>query len=364
MSSTPSWTVVLLSKNGSSNVNSPNTSTAQEAAKQGTRVAAEWRGGVGSLVRLCVGILNGFVAFEGNKALLDAFFAPLVEAGVFTVDEARLGRSASKVSMLITIGQHEQMLQRPDIARQLMAGFTIVYQACQIYKIISGDDERKTVDLSRILAECPEHGAREYLLTQTRLLKRGAAAREDKPPPADAFGQPVMTASLRQLIEEKRQFDLLVLTPGHEYRLIGEDYPYDPMREGTVLERNLPIHQIVDDNAVIVVAAKEHELPLVSNKLLDLCGFARTSEILLADQPGSRRITDSDIIVIAKRGRARINVPANVWNDRDGALQPLSLAAEVFPQGSRRLHVFASAQTAGWCCVSSEDSWLKKPTVR
>ena len=57
---------------------------------QGTRLAAEWHRGVGSLVRLCVGIRNGFRAFEKDKALLDAFLAPLVEGGVITADEAML----------------------------------------------------------------------------------------------------------------------------------------------------------------------------------------------------------------------------------------------------------------------------------
>ena len=98
------------------------------------------------------------------------------------------------------------------------------------------------------------------------------------------------------------------------------------LQEST-LERCLPIHRVVNGDAAIVVAAKECDLPVIANKLLDLCGFDRPSDILLTHPAKSRKITEAEIIIIAKRGKARVNLPADAWCGEERVLDPLKVAA-------------------------------------
>ncbi len=343
-----------------------NSVTVNDASAQGAQVAAQWRGGVGSLVRLCIGIRDGFRAFEKDKALLDAFLVPLVEAGVITRDEARLGRSAAKISMLYQIGEHEHLLLRPEITRHLMAGYTLAYQSCVIYKQLQGDEAQRVDELARILAECPDDGAREYLLGVTRRLKRHAAA-EHVPNQADAqaAGDAPPTGTLGGLIDEGQRFDLILVTPEPaEFRLLDEDYHDEVGAEEATLARLLPIHRVVDGDAAIIVAVPHRDFPVVANKLLDLCGFSRPSLVLLKRPTTSHDITNSEIIVAATRGDARLNMPKDGWVGDGRALELLTVAAELCPDAARRLHLFASARAQGWCCVSSADSWLERPSLR
>jgi hypothetical protein len=335
------------------------------AAAAGARVAADWRRSVDSLINVCVGIRSGVLDFEKDKALLDAFLAPLIECGVLTAEEAKLGRSGSKLSMLIQIGEHAQLLRHDEVSRHLLAGYTIVYQTCVIYKNLPGGELQKVQELVRILAACPEDGARKYLLAATRHLKRNQSAPKGMgKADAQVAVEPPARTSLHELIEAGQRFDLVVLTPGKELSLLGEDYPDDPMQEESTLECSLPIHRIVNDDAALVVAARECELPVVVNKLLDLCGFDRPCDILLVQPVTSRKITEAEILVIAKRGRARVDLPEGAWLGDKHALQPLEVAGQLCPDANRRLHLFASAQSQGWCCVPSDDAWLERPSVR
>ena len=79
--------------------------------------------------------------------------------------------------MLCQIGEHEDLLLRPEITRHLMAGYTLVYQSCVIFKQLLGDEAQKVDELARILAACPEDGAREHLLANAR-----AASSATQPP--------------------------------------------------------------------------------------------------------------------------------------------------------------------------------------
>lgn len=342
-----------------------NAPTQDAASAHGAHLAAEWHRGTGSLLRLCLGVKNGYVAYEKNKALLDAFLAPLVEADVFTAEEAILGRSASKISMFCQIAEHEQLLKAQGIARHLMSGYTIVYQACVIFKQLKGDEAQRTAELERILAACPEDGARDYLLGVTRRLKRDAAAeRHPRRTEVQSAGNAPPVTTLRALMGEGRRFDLIVLTPGDDLRLLGDDYPEEVGQEESTLASLLPIHRVAAGDAVAIVAAPHRDFPIVTTRLLELCGFSRPSRVLLTRQNASRDITDADILVVAKRGAARLDLPGNSWGGEGGVLEPLDVAARLCPDAARRLHLFASAQAQGWCCVRPEESWLERPSVR
>ncbi len=340
--------------------------TAEYATARGAQLAAEWQGGIASCMRMCRGLRDGVLSFEGAPALLNAFLAPLVGCGVLTQNDALLGRSSAKISMLMQIAEHEHLLLRLEIARHLANGFTIAYQACVIFKRLPGKEEEKVNELARILAECPDDGAREYLLGVTRRLKRDAAA-ERAPQQADAqaTGDAPPTGTLGGLIDGGRRFDLIVVTPEPaEFRLLGEDYHDEVGAEESTLARLLPIRRVVDGDAAIIVAAPHRDFPVVANKLLDLCGFSRPSRVLLTRPTTSRDITDAEVIVIAKRGDARLNLPEDGSGDEEGALEPLEAAARLCPDAAHRLHLFASAQTQGWCCVPVDGSWLERPSVR
>ena len=141
-----------------------NERTTRDATAHGAQVAADWHGGVKSLIRACVGVNNGVRAYGNDKALFAAFLAPLIARGVLTADEARQGRSGSKLSMLNQIGEHAAMLLHPDIAPRLIMGYPAVYQAVVVFKKLPGaDDAQRIRELARILENCPDDHAREYL---------------------------------------------------------------------------------------------------------------------------------------------------------------------------------------------------------
>jgi hypothetical protein len=332
------------------------------AAAAGARVAADWRRSVDSLINVCVGIRSGVLAFEEDKALLDAFLAPLIECGVLTADEARLGRSGSKLSMFFQIGEHAQLLRCDEVSRHLLAGYTLVYQICVIYKNLPGGERQKVQELARILAECPQDRAREYLLGVTRQIKHAAKSSEfAKPAPCSMQGT-APNVSLRDLIASERRFDLLLVTPNKALPLLDTDYPIDPQHEGSMLERCLPVHELLSEEAAAVVVTRICDFPIVATRLLPLCGFARAHRVLRVDVLTPIDVTEGHIIVTAKRGKQRLVLPQAI-----AAIDPTAdtaIAAELFPDTTTRLHLFAPGQRPGWTSLVGDDSWLERPSLK
>jgi hypothetical protein len=165
----------------------------------------------------------------------------------------------------------------------------------------------------------------------------------------------------RDLIAAGERFDLLLVTPGKDdLAHLRADYSDD-----STLARCLPLFQLIEDSAAAIVTARTSDLPVIANVLLPLCGFRRLSRVLLTQRPTSPDVTDAEIIITAQRGDMRLRPSEDGgWLDHVGSIDPLAIAARLFPATSRRLHVFASAKADGWRCLVGDDSWAEQPSLR
>jgi hypothetical protein len=236
---------------------------------EGRLAANDWHGSVKSLISACVRIRRVILTGRVDQAYLQALLTALVDGRVLSKAEARLGLAAPKLSKLIKIGQGADLLRRSEIAPFLMPSYTTIYQLVVLSETLpDGHEEQKAEALVRILAACPGEISREYLIEETRRLKRARnvakavnGIRLPERPPTEP--------KPRDLLEAGEQFDLLLLTPSKsDLGLLRTDYS-----DGT-LERCLPLYKLIRESAAAVIAAQIADLPLIGNVLLPLCGFS------------------------------------------------------------------------------------------
>ena len=331
----------------------------EQAAERGAKVAAYWHGGIESQINLCVGIRDGLLAYGHSKELLDAFLAPFVASGVFTADEALQGPSGSKLSMYKQVGEHERLLRNPQIAAKLVAGYTIAYQVCVVFKNLPGSDEgQKIAELARILADCPDDGAREYRIEHTRRLKRLRKAENSEQDDGDQSDGSAAGDTLRALREAREQFDLLAVTFGDELRqLIKNDADF------SMLERCLPLYQLRNNRAAVVIVGRHLDLMRFAERLLPIFGFDKTEATLLVRRPGSSLISEVEAIVVAQRNYMPLSLPEDgTWLvEHGGVVDPPAIAAQICAAANHKWHVFARAQTEGWRCLIGQKSLFEMP---
>jgi len=335
-----------------------------DPAAEASLVAADWHRSAESLILACTRIKDAFLTFGNEQALLKAFITGLVDGHVLSRSEAKLGRAAPKLSKLIKIGEHADLLRRTEISPLLVPSYTTIYQVTVLFeKLPKGDEEQSIKELERILAKCPGDISREFLLEQTRRLKvkpkRSAAKGVTA---ARVSGEPPAAQKPRDLIEAGERFDLLLLTPSkQDLRLLRADYT-----EASTLQRCLPpLSKLIDPGAAIIIAARVSDLPVIVNILLPLCGSSRPSHILLARQPASPDVTDAEVFVTTESTELGLSLPEDGgWLDHAGPIDAPAVAARLCPAASRKLHVFAAAQADGWRCLVGDDSGIEKPSIR
>jgi len=335
-----------------------------DPAAEGSQVAADWHGSAASLILACVRIKNALLTFGEDRALLDAFLAALVDGHVLSSAEAKLGRAAPKLSKLVMIGEHADLLRREEIFPLLVPSYTTIYHVTVLFeKLPKGDEEQSIKELERILAKRLGDISREFLLEQTRLLKVKATPKRSAVKGATAAhvsGDPPATQKPCDLIKAGEEFDLLVLTPREkDLAHLRADYS-----DASTLARCLPLQRLTAHGAAAIIMARMSDVPVIENKLLPLCGFRRLSRVLLAQRPTSPDITDAEIIIMAERGKMRLSPPEDGgWLDDAGPIDSLAIAARLCPDASSRLQVFAPAQADGWRCLVGDDSWAEVPSV-
>jgi len=339
--------------------NVTNAHSNMDPTKEASLVAADWHGSAESQILACVRIRGDILTFEKDQAALRAFLAALVDDHVLPRAEAKFGRAAPKLCKLIKIGEHADLLQRKEIIPFLEPGYTTLYQLVVLAEELPKDKEPRVTELLRILTNCRGEVSRDFLIEETRRRKqaRGAAKRVAA---ARVTGEPSAAAqTLPALIEAGEQFELVLLTPGErDLARLRADYA-----DGSTLERCLPQLKRIEHSAAVVIVARISDMPLLANVLLPLCGFPRLSRVLLARQPTSPDVTEAEIFVTAGRGEIALSAPEDAkW--LDDPIDSAAIAARLFPAASRRLHVFASAQTTGWCCLVGDDSWAEEPSLR
>ena len=53
-----------------------------------------------------------------------------------------------------------------------------------------------------------------------------------------------------------------------------------------------------------------------------------------------------------------------MWLDEEGTINASAIAARLYPDAARKLHVFAAARTEGWTSMIGDDSWAEEPSLR
>lgn len=330
----------------------------------GLQILADWNDSVESVIRVGVGVHEGVRAFEHDPERFRAFLAPLIEGSILTANEAKLGRSAPKISKLLKIGENEGLLRSEGIFSRLTPEYTLVYQVCVLSDEIARSQEPETVvtEIAQFLARSPL--SREALLEETRRRKqvRKTAPSEQTEmasrPEGGADPQTMAT-----LVEGGQQFDLILITPGEEdLKRLRQDYA-----ELGALEACLPFGRLTGgtENVAVVVVVRLSDLGVIEARLLPLCGFDRPSGIILPRRPTSPDITRAEVVITASRPNARLRrLDADSWTEGAGPIDFASLAKRLYPDAVRRLHVFATGQTDGWHSVVSIDSWIEKPSRR
>ena len=153
-------------------------------------------------------------AIEGYEHVADAvkrfgerenreFTRELVKTRVLPADEADLGLSGSRQSMMVGVGTHAEMLTNEAVLSFFKEPrLTPLYQTTVLYELIPGHDEHDRIaELVKILRKKKGAITREFLLDQTRERKRAQKSAKTNPSraaPASAFASPTSGSSASQ----------------------------------------------------------------------------------------------------------------------------------------------------------------------
>jgi hypothetical protein len=172
--------------------------------------------------------------------------------------------------------------------------------------------------------------------------------------PAEESIEAKASAKRRDPWADGKRFDLVLLTPSkRDLKLLLADYA-EPEK---TLKRCLPLDQIMEADAALIIAAKISDLPAITD-VLAIYGFKRPSRVLLARRPDGADVTDAEVFIIAERGVIDFSEPEDGWlNDADA----VEIAEQLYPgESSSSLLVFGSTEADGWRCRG----WAEMPSVR
>jgi hypothetical protein len=266
--------------------------------------------------------------------------AVLAEGKLFSHRERKLGLASPKLSKIRTIGDHATLLRRDEILEHFLetgsSGYTVIYQLVVLYHAFQGDDEARFEQLVTLLrAQRPS--SRKAFSDLTHEAKKAKVRANGIPEQPAAF-------------VNGRRFDLILATldDHRDRRRMGGDYADE-------LPYCLRIHERASEQAVAVVIARLADLPAIENKLL--AGFAILRILLLRD-PIDPDVTEAQVAVVATRDRGD-NEPITSfqWLPQGEPLNAISLAEQLVPNAKSRLHLFAAAESEGWCSVRGETNW-------
>jgi hypothetical protein len=321
-----------------------------EAAVEGALVVSGFRSGVRAVIDACVRTAETIRRFRDDSSAIDDFMAVLVDGNIISRSEARLGLASSKLSKFRTIGDHAELLCRDEILDHLEPGYTLIYQVVVLYNALEGDAEARFRGLVRILqAERPI--SREVLIAQTESAKRAKRGPAAAKPDFNSAGAANEIGKNGAKVSE--QFELLLVTLDSRADLRGlrddhADHPPPCLRIG---ER-------MAEQAVAVVVARLADLPTVENKLLPGCGFSGVARVLLLRDPIDPDVTDAQVVVVAERGQGEsVNLANFRWLPHDDTLEAVYLASRLVPDARKKLHLFAAAESEGWCSIVGDANW-------
>jgi hypothetical protein len=333
--------------------------TADDPAYEGGMVAHEWRSAVvmqyrsaEMLIRACVRIKDALRSFGDDDDRLDVFLAALVEGGVLTQAEAESGSASPKLVKLRKIGERGDLLLDDRVLPFLTPGYSTAYQTTVLCNHLPKADREETIDklLSTFKAMGPAV-TRKGLIGATRdakvkpLADKKVDEKRSNMPPRPTMGD---------VIAAGERFNLLAMTlHGEDLRLFTADFP-----NPDALAEEMPLADLLEQDAAVVVFARIIDLPVIAEKVPLITGVRRISRVILLRQPASSDVTEAQVVVIAERGDVTCALPQNC--EFLAATDTSAILAELFPQWTKTLHVFAREQTAGSICLVGDDSWNKE----
>jgi hypothetical protein len=353
---------LLLGKTSATEIAAAMPVDAVDPAREAELVVADLGASTESLIAACVRVRDAIERYRGNRELEDAFLGVLVAGRVLPQAEALLGFSGSpKLSKLRAIGDHATVFLRPDVLPLLTNadGYSVVYAMVLVYEALDGDEEAKVAELVRILSECPGTPTRESLAQAKKDVERRARAGTKPGSPAGSTGgAPTLGPADADIDAGGQLADLLLLTPtAADWRLLAETYP-----AADVLERCLPLHELVAPRAALIIFAQVHDLATIQNVLMPLAGFNGRLRVLLARPPARPDVTAADIIVTADRGGMQLTAIEDLWAGAPIDLH--AIAARLAPEAVEKIHAFAPAPAAGWRCLVADATWTVVPSLR
>jgi hypothetical protein len=324
----------------------------KDPATQAALVAESWGASIQAIIKTGVLIAESLRAFDGDPDRLDAFIIALVEKGVLTPNEARRRHVAPKLVELRTIGEHEKLFTLPQVVPFLVPSYTTLYHLTVLFRQLPETDEQKQIaNLIKKLESAPDKITRDFLIDETALLKRGRrkAALVASAPDAAQF--------TNHGFASQAQPQLVLITPDlADERAVATAYATS---DG--LEQRLPItNQLREsDELAVVLVTRVSALPLIAEKLLNLCGFdCHHARFFLPQPPNAAEVGDEVVAVTADRGDVHIMAPpAGAWLDPADAADPRAIAARLYPEVATRLHVFAKSRAKGWQALVGAENW-------
>jgi hypothetical protein len=304
------------------------------------RIAEGIRSGVRSMIDACILLNEGSRLFKADPGLRDQFIRALADENVIPKRSARLGGfEKSKLSMLRKIGRNADLLLDDKIFRYLEPGRSVLFHTIRLYEELQGDHESRLARLVELF-EAQGSLSREFLIEQIKLAER--AGQSDVP-------QAVAPWVAGDCAE---RYDLILITllDRRVSRRLGEHLVDHPPF--------MSIHERVANRAIGVAIARLVDLPVIENKLLPGCGFDRVAQLFLLRNPVDPDVTDAQVIVVARRGwRHGDCLVGFQWLFPGEPLDAVALASRLVPHAKHKLHLFASAESDGWCSIVGDANW-------
>jgi hypothetical protein len=304
-----------------------------DAIAAADRVVEHFRNAPRSLVLACIDVMLWMNAFADQSEKLGVFFARLVTRRVLSENDvlSRLKKNG-KLAMWRKIANNADTLLQPAWLCLLPAHYSIIYQICLLIEDVGSE---------RALAAL---AGRHDLSREDVITVRAQQSGNDDPSapaaPADLEGSATQLFAVRLTALDARYF--------------SQDYASaDTLAK--CLRRPDPA-----DNAGLVVVAPIRFVGAIERAFMPLLGFGSPDSFFLQAARNQPEITDSEIILVARRGNYR-HQPLLTFPSNDAGV--LSLAENFFPDCRVKCQLFAEQPAEGWSTLIGDVNWFERPKL-
>ena len=341
--------------------NSPTVKSLAQNVQQGLR---QGFGAIYEAAKIVASVHSNISLAEGEREYSDeqivAFFDALGDLGSGKGAKSYLTRNkngdlgssegSTIYAMFNTIGASD-LFKDADIRKAcLISSYGALYELSQLYKnyidgYSSGSQASKEEGArKKILKLLKDNGAdlsRRYIK-----VKRDEIARKAKPSSKGSRRDvPSSDGMLRDLLDEKKRYDFLLLTPSKEFLVQVLENPSDE------IERMLPIPELRNAKSDWMISIEGANIE-AGLRLTQLFGDAQPMTVAcLIDKSARGRLIDitKQTVIISS-----CSLPDDLQlRGNDG---PLSIAAAISEGADRKLHLFADDANEGWDTLIGDDA--------